>query len=168
MPHKKNPILSENLCGLSRLLRSYAQAAYENVALWHERDISHSSVERVIAPDSTIVLDFMLHRVTKVMEGLVIEEEHLARNLDLTGGLICSEAVLLALVGKGLGRQRAYEIVQKQAMSAQQGDKSFKELLAADEEIATRLQAAELDACFDVKHHLRYVEHIFQRVFGED
>jgi adenylosuccinate lyase len=167
MPHKRNPILSENLCGLARLVRSYAHAALENVALWHERDISHSSVERVIAPDSTIALDFMLHRVTFVVKGLEVDEERLSQNLNRTGGLIFSEAVLLALIEKGMARQRAYELVQAQAMEAQRGAGTFRELLGAADEIVTRLRPEELDACFDVKHHLRHLDVIYQRVFGE-
>jgi len=168
MPHKRNPILSENICGLARLMRSYAQAALENVALWHERDISHSSVERVIAPDATTVLDFMLHRVTRVIDGLVIDRERLQMNLDRTGGLICSEAVMLALIGQGLARQRAYELVQAEAMAAQAGKGSFRQLLAESDEIATRLRPEQLDACFDVEHHLRHVGTIYQRVFGSE
>lgn len=168
MPHKRNPVLCENLCGLARLMRGYAQAALENVALWHERDISHSSVERVIAPDATATLDFMLHRVTRVVEGLEVAKERIQHNLEYTGGLIFSEAVLLALVSKGLPRQRAYELVQAQAMAAQQGQGSFKELLGSDPEIATRLTGEQIDACFDVKYHLQHVGRIFQRVFGSE
>jgi adenylosuccinate lyase len=167
MPHKRNPILSENLCGLARLVRSYAGASLENIALWHERDISHSSVERVIAPDATILVDFMLHRVNTVMEGLVVDTDRVARNLGQSGGLIFSEAVLLALVRGGMPRQRAYERVQAQAMAAHRGEGEFRRLLGADPEIAGRLTEAELDACFDLRHHLRYVDVVFQRVFQE-
>ncbi|PID37886.1 MAG: adenylosuccinate lyase [Proteobacteria bacterium] len=165
MPHKRNPILSENVCGLARLVRSHAQCALENVALWHERDISHSSVERVIAPDATSLVDFMLHRMTGVMDGLVIVREQMAHNLSLSGGLIYSEAVMLSLVRKGLGRQRAYELVQKAAMAAQEQRGEFERLLGEDEEIMSRLSAKELSACFDVDHHLRHVNMIFDRIF---
>jgi adenylosuccinate lyase len=166
MPHKRNPILSENVCGLGRLVRNYASMALENVPLWHERDISHSSVERVIAPDATIVTDFMLHRVTAIMDGLVLDEARLRQNLELTGGLIYSEAVMLAMVRKGTARQKAYELVQRVAMAAQEGKGSFQELLLADLEVARHLTAREIEECFDEKHHLRHVDTIFERVFA--
>ncbi|MCA9665397.1 MAG: adenylosuccinate lyase [Myxococcales bacterium] len=168
MPHKRNPILTENLCGLARLLRSYAGAALENVALWHERDISHSSVERVIAPDATMLTDFMLHRMVRVVDGLVVEREALARNLELSGGLVFSEAVLLSLVRAGLGRQEAYGHVQRCAMRAHAGEGQFKELLAEDNAIASTIGRDGVERCFDLGHHLRYVETIFQRVFEEE
>jgi adenylosuccinate lyase len=167
MPHKRNPILSENVCGLARLVRSHVQCALENVALWHERDISHSSVERIIAPDATSLVDFMLHRVTNMMDNLVIVREQMAHNLSLSGGLIYSEAVMLSLVHKGLGRQRAYELVQKAAMAAQEQRGEFERLLGDDEEIMSRLSAEELSACFDVDHHLRHVDTIFERIFAK-
>ncbi|MFH1132390.1 MAG: adenylosuccinate lyase [Pseudomonadota bacterium] len=165
MPHKQNPILSENVCGLARLVRNYAGAALENVPLWHERDISHSSVERVVAPDATTVLDFMFHRMTEVLDGLVINEENLDKNLGLNGGLIFSESVMLALVRKGLGRQKAYELVQKNALTSLEGSGGFLELLKKDSEIAVRLTEEELMACFDLDNHLRYVDVIYSRVF---
>jgi adenylosuccinate lyase len=163
MPHKKNPILSENLTGLARLLRAYAGAALENVALWHERDISHSSVERVALVDATVVADFMVARATRVIADLVVHPEAMARNLDSTGGLFYSEAVLLALVGKGLGRQDAYERVQRCALAAARGEGDFRALLGADPEINQHLEPAELDAAFDLDHHLRHVGAIFDR-----
>jgi adenylosuccinate lyase len=176
MPHKKNPILSENLCGLARLLRSYAQAGFEDVALWHERDISHSSVERVAMPDATILADFMVARATGLIDGLVVHAARMRTNLDATGGLYFSEAVLLALVRTGLPRQRAYEMVQRSALAAIQeaaaagvvGARSssggrFRELLGADAEVAARLDAAALDACFDLDHHLRHARAIVER-----
>jgi adenylosuccinate lyase len=167
MPHKKNPILSENLCGLSRLLRSHAGAALENVALWHERDISHSSVERMIAPDATALADFMLKRATGLVEGLVFHEERMKKNLALTGGLIFSEGVMLALVRTGLPRQRAYEMVQRSALRARDEGGDFRTLLGADPEVSARLDAAALDACFDLQHHLRHTEVIFKRALHE-
>jgi adenylosuccinate lyase len=168
MPHKRNPILAENLCGLARLVRSYALAALENVALWHERDISHSSAERVIAPDATILLDFMLHRLSGIMEGLVIDRERIANNLGRSAGLIFSEAVMLALVRKGLPRQRAYELVQRSALAALDGNGEFAALLQGDPEVSRHLGPEEIGACFDLRHHLRYVDLIFARVFEEN
>lgn len=167
MPHKKNPILSENLTGLARLLRSYADASLENVALWHERDISHSSVERVVLPDATTLADFMLARATGLVRDLVVRPERMRANLELSGGLIFSEAVLLALVRTGLPRQQAYEMVQRCALAAQEGTQSFRALLGADADIAARLSAAELDALFDLDHHLRHADLIFRRALGE-
>jgi adenylosuccinate lyase len=166
MPHKKNPILSENLCGLARLLRTNALAALEDVALWHERDISHSSVERVIGPDSTTLADFMLQRTADLVEGLVVHPERMRENLERSGGLTFSEALLLALVRKGLGRQEAYEKVQRNALRALRGEGRFRDLLSADPEVAGRLSAAEIDECFDLGHHLRHVGEIFDRTFG--
>jgi adenylosuccinate lyase len=176
MPHKKNPILSENLCGLARLLRSYAQAGLEDVALWHERDISHSSVERVVMPDATILADFMCARTTGLVEGLVVHPARMRANLDRTGGLYFSEAVLLALVRTGLPRQKAYELVQRSALAAlgeaaakgQVGAAPgrFRELLAADPDVSTRLDAKALDACFDLEHHLRHAPAILERALG--
>ncbi|MBA3818069.1 MAG: adenylosuccinate lyase [Deltaproteobacteria bacterium] len=176
MPHKKNPILSENLTGLARLLRSYAQAGLENVALWHERDISHSSVERVAMPDATILADFMSVRATTLVEGLVVHPARMRANLDRTGGLYFSEAVLLALVRTGLPRQEAYVMVQRAAMAAIAeaaadglvGAKPgrFRSLLAHDLEISRRLDTATLDACFDLEHHLRHANFIMTRALG--
>ncbi len=168
MPHKRNPILSENLCGLARLVRSYAATSLENVPLWHERDISHSSVERVIGPDATTLLDFMLHRLTAMLDGLVIHREQMAANLNRSGGLIFSESVMLALVRRGVIRQRAYEMVQRQALAALDGQGDFAELLAKDPEISAMLPPAELVACFDLEHHLRHVDLIFERVFEQE
>ena len=166
MPHKRNPVLSENLCGLARIVRSAVVPALENVALWHERDISHSSVERMIAPDATTTLGFMLERATGLVEGLVVYPANLKRNLDLTGELFFSEAVMLALVHKGLPRQRAYEMVQRSAMRAFQGEGSFREFLKADSEIKTLLQAGEIDECFDLDHALRYAEVLVERAIA--
>jgi adenylosuccinate lyase len=163
MPHKKNPILSENLTGLARMLRAYAQPALEDVALWHERDISHSSVERLIAPDATALCDFMLRRAAGLVDGLVVHAGRMRENLDRTGGLIYSEAVLLALVKTGLPRQRAYEIVQRSALRARDEGGSFRALLGADPEVKDRLPAAALDACFDLEHHLRHVDPVLAR-----
>jgi adenylosuccinate lyase len=176
MPHKKNPILSENLCGLARLLRSYAQAGLEDVALWHERDISHSSVERVAMPDATILADFMTARATGLVTGLVVHERRMRANLERTGGLYFSEAVLLALVKTGLPRQQAYELVQRSALKAISEAASagavgalpgrFRELLGADKEVAARLDSQALDACFDLDHHLRHAPAILERALG--
>jgi len=176
MPHKKNPILSENLTGLARLLRSYAQAGMEDVALWHERDISHSSVERVAMPDATILADFMTARATGLVKGLVVHERRMKANLDRSGGLYFSEAVLLALVKTGLPRQEAYVFVQKAALAAVAEAASmghvgalpgrFRELLGQDPDVTTRLDAKTLDACFDLDHHLRHVPEILERALG--
>jgi adenylosuccinate lyase len=167
MPHKKNPILSENLTGLARLLRAYAGAGLEDVALWHERDISHSSVERVAMPDATILADFMLHRATGLVTGLVVHADRMRANLERTGGLFFSEAVLLALVATGLPRQRAYEMVQRQALAAFGGAGRFRDLLGADPDVSSRLTAAELDACFDLDHHLRHAALILDRALAD-
>jgi adenylosuccinate lyase len=166
MPHKKNPILSENLTGLSRLVRSHAGAALENVALWHERDISHSSVERVIGPDATILCDFMLARATDLVDGLVVHPERMRANLESTRGLIFSEGVLLSLVQKGLPRQRAYEMVQKNALAARDGGGTLHDRLASDGDVMKLLSRAELDACFDLSHQLRHTGAIIDRALG--
>lgn len=166
MPHKKNPILAENLTGLARLLRAYAGAGLEDVALWHERDISHSSVERVAMPDATTLCDFLVDRATGLVDGLVIHAERMRANLELTGGLVFSEAVLLRLVERGLARQRAYEIVQRSALAAHEGKGGFRALLGADPEVSRLLDPADLDAAFDLDHHLRFVDVIFQRALG--
>ena len=173
MPHKKNPILSENLTGLARLLRAYAGAALENVALWHERDISHSSVERVIGPDATGIADFMVRRAASLVDGLVIDGERMRRNLEYTGGLFFSEGVMLALIRKGKARQAAYEIVQRHALAASAalggqgegggGSPSFRERLGEDPEVAALLTAAEIDQAFDLRHHLRWSDTIIER-----
>jgi adenylosuccinate lyase len=163
MPHKRNPILTENLCGLARVVRAAVTPALENVALWHERDISHSSVERMIAPDSTATLAFILDRAASVVEGLVVYPERMQKNLDLSGGLFFSEGVMLALVGTGLPRQRAYEMVQRNAMRAFHGEGDFKTLLGEDPDVKSRLAAGELDKCFDLGHALRWADEIIQR-----
>lgn len=168
MPHKRNPILSENLCGLARVVRAAVVPALENVALWHERDISHSSVERMIAPDVTATLCFMLDRAASVVEGLMVYPERMRQNLDRSGGLFFSEAVMLELVGKGLARQRAYELVQRNAMAAFSGSGNFKSLLMADAEIAALLSAAELERCFDLDHALRFAETLVARALGAE
>ena len=176
MPHKKNPILSEKLTGLARLLRGYAGAGLEDVALWHERDISHSSVERVAMPDATILADFMTVRAITLVEGLVVHPSRMRANLDRTGELYFSEAVLLALVKTGLARQVAYVMVQRAAMAAigeaaadgQIGAKPgrFRALLGADPEVASRLDTRALDGCFDLEHHLRHAPAILERALG--
>ena len=167
MPHKKNPILSENLTGLARLVRGYAQSALEDVALWHERDISHSSVERVIAPDATATVDFMIARATGLVDGLVVHADRMKQNLALTEGLIFSEAVLLAMVKRGIGRQQAYESVQRAALGSRDGLGAFRDLLHADPAVAQILDRATIDACFDLDHHLRHADAILARALGE-
>jgi adenylosuccinate lyase len=166
MPHKRNPISSENLSGLARLVRSYSIAALENVPLWHERDISHSSVERVIAPDATILIDYMLNRFASIMEKLIVYPENMKANLEKMGGLIFSEAVLLLLTRKGLSREEAYGVVQRNAMRVWEKGDDFKALVSQDEHIKRLVNREELDATFDVRSHLKHVDHIFQRVFG--
>jgi adenylosuccinate lyase len=163
MPHKRNPVLTENICGLARVVRSAVTPALENVALWHERDISHSSVERMIAPDATATLAFILDRAAAVVEGLVVYPERMQKNLDLSGGLFFSEGVMLALVGTGLARQKAYEMVQRNAMRAFHGEGDFKALLGADADVKARLTAADLDRTFDLGHALRWADEIIQR-----
>jgi adenylosuccinate lyase len=165
MPHKRNPILSENVTGLARLMRSYALAALENVALWHERDISHSSVERVIAPDATIALDFMLRRMTYVLGELCVYPENMKRNLEKSGGAVFSEAVLLALVDKGVSRDAAYRMVQRHALKIARDGGELKDELLKDREITTYLSAREVEAVWGLKHHLANVDFIFRRVF---
>jgi adenylosuccinate lyase len=166
MPHKRNPVLSENLCGLARVVRSAVVPALENVALWHERDISHSSVERMIAPDATATLGFMLERAAGLVEGMVVYPAQLRQNLDRTGELFFSEAIMLALVGKGLARQRAYELVQQSAMRAFHGEGAFRAFLKADADVAGRLTEAEIDECFDLQHALRYAERLVERAIA--
>lgn len=167
MPHKKNPISAENLCGLARLVRTNALAAMENMALWHERDISHSSVERVIMPDSTILIDYMLHRLTGLLRGLRILPERMARNLNASYGLYFSQRLLLALVESGMARQAAYELVQKLAMLCWNEGRSFPEEARIDEDIARILGPERLDDVFDAGYYLRHVDLIFERVFGQ-
>jgi len=165
MPHKRNPILSENVSGLARLMRSYAVAAMEDVPLWHERDISHSSVERVIAPDATIALDFMLRRMTYVLGNLCVYPENMQRNLAKSGGTVFSEKVLLALVDKGIARDAAYRMVQRHALKVSKEGGDLKRELLADKEIRRYLSAQEIEAVWGVKHHLVNVDFIFRRVF---
>ncbi|HEV2362976.1 MAG TPA: adenylosuccinate lyase [Caulobacteraceae bacterium] len=166
MPHKRNPILSENLTGLARLVRSAVVPALEDVALWHERDISHSSVERGIAPDATVHLDFALDRLADLVERLVVHPERMAANLERLGGLVCSQRVLLALTQKGVAREAAYAAVQGAAHAALRGEGAFSQLLAADPTVARSLGRRELEALFDVGWYLRHVDDIFARVFG--
>jgi adenylosuccinate lyase len=168
MPHKRNPVLSENLTGLARVVRSAVTPALENVALWHERDISHSSVERFIGPDATITLDFALARLTNVVDKLLVYPERMQKNLDRMGGLVHSQRVMLALTQAGLSREDAYALVQRSAMQVWESDGalSLLDLLKADPEVAQRLPPAELDALFDLDFHLKYVDTIFGRVFG--
>jgi adenylosuccinate lyase len=166
MPHKRNPVLSENLCGLARVVRSAVVPALEDVALWHERDISHSSVERMIAPDATATLAFMLERAAGVAEGLVVYAERMRENLARSRGLFFSEGVMLALVGKGLARQRAYELVQRNAMQAFAGGGDFQALLGADEDVARHLSAEEIRSCFDLEHALRWSEALVERAIA--
>jgi len=165
MPHKRNPILSENVSGLARLMRSYALAAMENVPLWHERDISHSSVERVIAPDATIALDFMLRRMIYVLGNLCVYPENMKRNLEKSGGTVFSERVLLALVDKGIARDRAYRMVQRHALKVGKEGGDLKRELLQDAEIRRHLAAQEIEAIWGVKHHLANVDFIFRRAF---
>jgi adenylosuccinate lyase len=166
MPHKRNPILTENLTGLARLIRSAVVPALENVTLWHERDISHSSVERGIAPDTTVHLDFALRRLAGVVERLVIYPENMAKNLDRLGGLVHSQRVLLALTQKGVSREAAYAAVQRNAMKVWRGEGDFLSLLKADPEVT--LSDAELAELFDLAYHFKHVDTIFARVFGEE
>ncbi len=166
MPHKRNPVLTENVTGLARMVRAYALPAMENVALWHERDISHSSVERMIGPDATVTLDFALNRIAGVIEKLVVYPENMQRNLDKLGGLVHSQRVLLALTQAGVSREDAYRLVQRNAMPVWRGQGDFLTLLSADPEVSARLSRAELEALFDLGYHTRHVDTIFQRVFG--
>jgi len=164
MPHKRNPIITERLTGMARLLRGYANAALEDVALWHERDISHSSVERVAVPDAVILLDYMLDKITGVIKDLSVYPENMAANLDTSLGLVFSQRVLLALVGKGLAREDAYRLVQRSAMRSWQEKSLFKENLLNDGDVAAQLSAAELDDCFDAAHYLGNIDKIFDRL----
>jgi len=169
MPHKRNPILTENLTGLSRMVRSYALPAMENVALWHERDISHSSVERMIGPDATITLDFSLARLTGVIEKLLIYPERMQKNLDRMGGLVHSQRVLLALTQAGISREDSYRIVQRNAMKVWEsdGEIALLDLLKADPDVSAKLSDAELEERFNLDYHFKHVDTIFARVFGE-
>jgi adenylosuccinate lyase len=166
MPHKRNPVLSENLTGLARLVRSAVVPALENVALWHERDISHSSVERGIAPDATVHLDFALRRLTGLIDKLVVYPQNMKRNLDRLGGLIHSQRVMLALTQKGMAREEAYAAVQRNAMPVWRGESDFLTLLQTDKDVTARLSKAELAELFDLGYHTKHVDTIFKRVFG--
>jgi adenylosuccinate lyase len=165
MPHKKNPVGCENISGLARLVRSNCMAAMENIALWHERDISHSSVERIIGPDSTILMDFMLHRLTGIVNGLVVHPQNMAENLKKTKGLIFSQQILMKLAEKGVERQEAYVMVQKNAMKVWESGQEFKSLIMKDREIGKYLSKEEIENIFDVDYHLQHVGDIFARVF---
>ncbi len=167
MPHKRNPVLTENLTGLARMVRAYVTPALENVALWHERDISHSSVERYIGPDATITLDFALARATGVVEKLLVYPERMQENLDRTHGLVHSQRVLLALTQAGCSREDSYRLVQRNAMRAWKGEGMLLDLLLADEEVTKALPRAKLEALFDLDYHLKHVDTIFARVFGD-
>ncbi|MGV3624250.1 MAG: adenylosuccinate lyase [Archangium sp.] len=166
MPHKRNPILSENLTGLARLLRGYAVSAIENVPLWHERDISHSSVERMIGPDATVVADFMLHRFAGLIENLKVYPQNMQKNLDLLGGVVNSQRLLLELAKRGLDRQAAYVIVQRNAMKHYELGTDFKTALLGDVDLLKTMSPEDIEACFTTGYHLRHVDQIFERVFG--
>ncbi len=166
MPHKRNPILSENLTGLARLVRSYAASSLENVALWHERDISHSSVERVIGPDANILVDFMLTRFTNLVKDLVVYPGNMLDNMDKLKGVVYSQKVLLKLIDKGVTREEAYIIVQRNAMKVWEGLGDFRSLLIDDLEVMNFLTEKEIDACFDPKPYIKHVDYIFKRTFG--
>jgi len=166
MPHKRNPILSENLTGLARLVRMSVTPAMENVALWHERDISHSSVERMIGPDTTVILDFALRRLTMMMDNLVVYPENMLANLNKLGGLSFSQRVLLALTQKGVSREDSYKLVQRNAMKVWEEGKDFLTELKADDDVTAKMSDSELEALFDMGVHTRHVDTIFKRVFG--
>ena len=167
MPHKKNPIISENICGLSRILRSNLIASLENIPLWHERDISHSSVERIIAPDSTILAYYILHQLTYLIDNLVVNKENMLKNIDLTKGVIFSQKVLLSLVDKGMLREEAYKIVQKLAHESIQTQTGFKELLKNDQAVLRLLPPDEIEAIFDINYYYKYINYIFDRYNAE-
>lgn len=166
MPHKRNPVLTENLTGLARIVRAAVTPALENVALWHERDISHSSVERMFGPDATVTLDFALARLTNVIDKLVIYPENMQKNLDRLGGLVHSQRILLALTQKGVSREDAYRLVQRNAMPVWRGEGDFKTLLNADADVSSKLSPNEIDDLFDLAYHFKHVDTIFKRVFG--
>jgi adenylosuccinate lyase len=163
MPHKRNPIGSENMTGMARVIRGYMMTAYENVPLWHERDISHSSAERVILPDATIALNYMLNRFSNIVKNLTVFPENMKRNMDASLGLIYSQRVLLALIDKGMTREEAYDTVQPKAMEAWENQVPFRSLIEAEEVISSKLSPAEIDDCFDYNHHLKHVDTIFDR-----
>jgi adenylosuccinate lyase len=165
MPHKRNPIGCENLSGLARLVRSNAMAAIENIALWHERDISHSSVERVIIPDSSILVDYMLHRLEKILDGLHVYPEKMKENMARSYGLYNSQRVMLALIDKGLSRDTAYDLVQKNAMVSWEKASDFKKLLLKDKTVKKYLASKEIEQIFDLSYYLKNIDYIFKRVF---
>ena len=167
MPHKRNPVLTENLTGLARIVRAAVTPALENVALWHERDISHSSVERMFAPDATVTLDFALNRLTHVIDKLLVYPENMQKNLDRLGGLVHSQRVLLALTQKGVSREDSYRLVQRNAMPVWRGEGDFLTFLKADPDVSARLSVAEIEELFDLGYHFKQVDTIFRRVFGE-
>jgi adenylosuccinate lyase len=167
MPHKRNPVLSENLTGLSRMVRAYVTPAMENVVLWHERDISHSSAERMIAPDATVTLDFALNRLAGLIDKLLIYPENMMKNLDRLGGLIHSQRLLIALTQKGASREDAYRLVQRNAMPVWRGEGDFQALLKKDADVKKYLSDAEIEEQFDLGYHFKHVDTIFKRVFGE-
>ena len=164
MPHKRNPVTCEQICGLARLLRGYAGTALENVALWHERDISHSSVERVILPDSTIIADHIIQQMIRVIRDLKVYPQQLLKNLDLTGGLIYSQRILMELIDSGMSREKAYDLVQRFATAAMESDRTFRDLLADDKEVAERLGRDKLEACFNPSYYLQRVDYIYKRL----
>jgi adenylosuccinate lyase len=166
MPHKRNPVLSENLSGLARLMRGYALASLEDVALWHERDISHSSVERVIGPDATILLDFMLNRFSGLLKNLAVNPEKMMANIGMTHGVIFSQMVLLRLIDKGMTREAAYAMVQRNAMRSWREGLEFKDLISGDHEVRRYLKPQEIEKIFDLRNFLRHLDDIFRRVFG--
>lgn len=163
MPHKKNPILCERLTGMARLMRSYAQVGFENMALWHERDISHSSAERYILPDSTMTIYYMLEKTRYLVENLRVFENNVRRNLELTNGLVYSQRILLALVESGMSREEAYKVVQKYALECWESGESFKEKIQSDERISEYISKEKLDSLFEPDYYLRNVEEIFKR-----
>jgi len=167
MPHKRNPVLSENLTGLSRMVRAYVTPAMENVVLWHERDISHSSAERMIGPDATVTLDFALNRLAGLIDKLLVYPENMLKNLDRLGGLVHSQRLLIALTQKGASREDAYRLVQRNAMPVWRGEGDFRTLLKKDSEVKKYLSGAEIDEQFDLDYHLKHVDTIFKRVFGK-
>ncbi|HCX73840.1 MAG TPA: adenylosuccinate lyase [Candidatus Cloacimonas sp.] len=164
MPHKRNPIVSEQMCGLARILRSNAMAAFENNALWHERDISHSSVERIILPDTTILVNYMLNKMISLIENLLVYPENMMKNLELTNGLIFSQALLLELAGKGVSREEAYKLVQRNAMECWKNKTSFKKLVSADEDIRNHLSSEEIEQVFSFDRYLKHIDYIFSRI----
>jgi adenylosuccinate lyase len=167
MPHKRNPVLSENITGLARMVRSYAMPAMENVALWHERDISHSSVERMIGPDATVTLDFALNRLAGIIDKLIVYPENMQKNLDRLGGLVHSQRVLIALTNKGVAREDAYRIVQDNAMKVWRGEGDFLAFLKADPRVTAKMSDTEIEENFDLGYHFKHIDTIFKRVFGE-